>query len=1121
MTILTEKGHPVYLKQQKPDEEKTDAIMTIVDELIRTKVIEGTESEWNSPAFVVEKNGSKRSFRFIIDLRAVNKVTLRHIDEAETLEEQVNRLAGPPSTAPRYYAKTDLASAFFQIPLAEKHRHLTAFTDPTGRRFQFRVAPMGARNSVAVLSQYLRHILRDHISHTVIQVDDLGIWADSPEELEQRFRNIVSTLATNGVQLSPSKTTGSTTSIDFAGYHVSAGQVKVAEKKAQAMATWATPTTRGELVKFICFAQWMSSFVRQFDDRSKLLRHALRRYRFNGDRIALTEEELAALESIKRLLAEAPTLTIFDKTAPLVVYMDACATSGGSVLLQQGKVVAYHSFSMDKHQVHYTIREKELLSLVKVAKRFPEYFNQAQQITVYTDHESLRYVLTTRSQTFDRLTRWANLLSQYTIDFVYVPGRRLAGIDALSRALSAKGTDAPEHAPQPPTTHAVYHVTVRPPPPPMVTRSQTRQPREQAQTAAQLQHVDPPPPPPPRVDPPLPPPPPPPSRVDTQHEPDPPRAPAPTTEEVPTATATTTTDQEKEGQPQSTTKDKEKEAPTTTGTVLDAQTTVKEPAGPAEQPDRHDHNERPTYQIPEAWIPILLEEYVNDSYFGPVIPLLRAKESTKTPGDVRRRAERLTIDANGVIFNNQLPTRSRLAIPAGRVRDSILQHLHEKLIHPSSRAMNADISEQFFIPDLAKLCENLTRACHTCYTTRPRTQAYGLYSRHDVPPYPFHTIALDLAPGQPLDQGYDNVLVVIDELTKTVVYVPTHATATTTDIFQALTDRVFAYYGVPTIIKSDNGSTLVSAKMQELCRVNNITLSPSTVYYHTHIVERAVQELRVRIRASVDGAGVGWVNKLGLMQQTVNRTRATENDKMAPSERLFGYVLPVPLMTKPTLYRATDGAGATRDTGWNRPTFASLIDSLLESQAQLAKEHDQGRHPSKIGVGSQVAVPFSYAKGVATTWHANQVGAKARPLYIGPCTVLTKSESDNCEVDLGHGNKQKFHVSLLKPLDLVTKTVPRRSDQPEEILWPNAMPKVQLVTNRRGAGAKTKYLVHFWGQHEVAGRWLTTDQISPHDVDKIAEYDRRTARGIPSRLHPENGLDLSAPPGTAAPPADG
>jgi len=436
MEIRTSGTHPIYRRQMPMIPVHREAYRALVKELVEAGAIRKCKSAWNSNTMIILKPGTTDKYRMVTNLKGLNMVTERHVDEPEPIAEQLQRLAGPTRNAVRFFAKTDLKSAFFQIKLDAGDQLKTAFTGPDNQQYCYTVAPMGARNSPAVLAQYLRRILSDCADWLVIQVDDLAIWADTDEELRERMAMMMSTLANHGLLLSPSKTEGGLQHMTFAGYTVSSGSISVADEKTEAVAQWQTPETREELASFLGFAQWLSPFIRHFEDRAAPLRRIMKRTIRDRDAVVWAPEELVAFTDIKTALVEAPSLGTFDKNRPLTLHMDACDCSGGSVLTQDGTIIAYHSFTMNQAQVRYTVREKELMSLVHAAKRYYSMFVTAPYVQVYTDHQALQYIFTTRAQTADRLERWACYLSQFDIRMFYKPGRDMEGIDALSRVLN-------------------------------------------------------------------------------------------------------------------------------------------------------------------------------------------------------------------------------------------------------------------------------------------------------------------------------------------------------------------------------------------------------------------------------------------------------------------------------------------------------------------------------------------------------------------------------------------------------------------------------------------------------------------------------------------------------------
>lgn len=57
-----------------------------------------------------------------------------------------------------YFSKIDLSKGFWQIPVAEDCRHMTAFTTSTGA-YQFKKTPFGLVNSPATFNKMMRKLL--------------------------------------------------------------------------------------------------------------------------------------------------------------------------------------------------------------------------------------------------------------------------------------------------------------------------------------------------------------------------------------------------------------------------------------------------------------------------------------------------------------------------------------------------------------------------------------------------------------------------------------------------------------------------------------------------------------------------------------------------------------------------------------------------------------------------------------------------------------------------------------------------------------------------------------------------------------------------------------------------
>jgi transposase InsO family protein len=79
--------------------------------------------------------------------------------------------------------------------------------------------------------------------------------------------------------------------------------------------------------------------------------------------------------------------------------------------------------------------------------------------------------------------------------------------------------------------------------------------------------------------------------------------------------------------------------------------------------------------------------------------------------------------------------------------------------------------------------------------------------------------------------GYDNVLVVIDRLSKESVFIPCYKTTTAEEMASLFIYHIWRYFGPPDSIISDRGPQFISDFWAEFCRLLGIQLKLLTAYY--------------------------------------------------------------------------------------------------------------------------------------------------------------------------------------------------------------------------------------------------------------------------------------------------
>ncbi|GJV51648.1 putative reverse transcriptase domain-containing protein [Tanacetum coccineum] len=138
-----------------------------------------------------------------------------------------------------------------------------------------------------------------------------------------------------------------------------------------------------------------------------------------------------AFRILKEKLCNAPVLALPDGPDDFVVYCDASKQGFGCVLMQRGKVIAYASRQLKKHEKNYTTHDLELGAVVFALKIWRHYLYGTKSV-IYTDHKSLQYIFDQKDLNM-RQRRWIELLSDYECEIKYHPGKANVVADALSR----------------------------------------------------------------------------------------------------------------------------------------------------------------------------------------------------------------------------------------------------------------------------------------------------------------------------------------------------------------------------------------------------------------------------------------------------------------------------------------------------------------------------------------------------------------------------------------------------------------------------------------------------------------------------------------------------------------
>ena len=203
--------------------------------------------------------------------------------------------------------------------------------------------------------------------------------------------------------------------------------------KVQAIDDYAPPPTKKALMRFLGLVGYYRCFCRNFSTVVAPLTNLLK----SKVEYVWSPECQSAFQNVKALICNAPVLAAPQWDRVFKLEVDASAVGAGAVLLQADdlgvdKPVCFFSRKFNKHQLNYSVIEKETLALILSLQHFSVYVSSSP-VVVFTDHNPLTFLSSLQSPN-QRLVRWALFLQSYSLDIHHIKGRDNVVADALSRA---------------------------------------------------------------------------------------------------------------------------------------------------------------------------------------------------------------------------------------------------------------------------------------------------------------------------------------------------------------------------------------------------------------------------------------------------------------------------------------------------------------------------------------------------------------------------------------------------------------------------------------------------------------------------------------------------------------
>ena len=420
--------YPLHLAEQAEE---------LVSKLVKNRVLERYDgpTEWCAPSHIVEKpNGG---VRLVSNYSYINQFIKRPVMPDMTVADVRQRI-NPTS---KVFARYDAVSGFFQVPLSETSKMLTATILPSGR-YVYLSPPMGLSESGDFYNQ-AASIICSGVPGLNRTVDDVLIEATDYDQLEERCRQFLQNCSEWGLTLSDIKIEYGH-QVSFGGFMVTSEGCRPDTGRVESLRQAEPPQDSSSLKSFLGSVQVLSAWIPDLSEMTGNLRKLLKK------NVAFTwvpEIHGRDFARIKDAISDKTLLSAFDRSLETILFTDGSTKHGcGWCLMQkttegQWRLVQCGSISLKEAERRYSVIDTELLAMTYgILKN--SYYLRGCKFTVMVDHRPL---VGLSKKGWDLLTvRQARLFEKiqgYNFEVKFLEGKFMYLADFLSRSPMWRGNE--------------------------------------------------------------------------------------------------------------------------------------------------------------------------------------------------------------------------------------------------------------------------------------------------------------------------------------------------------------------------------------------------------------------------------------------------------------------------------------------------------------------------------------------------------------------------------------------------------------------------------------------------------------------------------------------------------
>ena len=236
---------PINQHAYRVSPQKQEVMKKEINYMVENNIIEKASSAWSSLCILVPK--PDKSFRFCTDFRRVHSITKTDTFPIPRVDDCIDRIGHV-----KYVSKFDMLIGYWQVPLREKAKEITAFTIPGGL-YRYQVMAFGLKNAGATF-QRLSNEAVDGLEDTDVYGDAIIVYSNDWESHIIAITALFEILAIYGLTVNLVKSDFGQATVSYLGHVVGCGQVAPLKAKVESINNFPTPTCKKSLMSFLGLA---------------------------------------------------------------------------------------------------------------------------------------------------------------------------------------------------------------------------------------------------------------------------------------------------------------------------------------------------------------------------------------------------------------------------------------------------------------------------------------------------------------------------------------------------------------------------------------------------------------------------------------------------------------------------------------------------------------------------------------------------------------------------------------------------------------------------------------------------------------------------------------------------